>query len=82
MENEVQTSKAAAPTEEHDVYIDGAGWGQRHMRLTCRTDACSNGYIMPTLLRQPWMDDSDWEPLLAEFKQKHPFTTPKRYPGE
>jgi len=30
----------------------------------------------------PLMNTAQWEAALAEFKQAHPFTEAKRYPGE
>ena len=63
----------------HNVFVDRAGFGG-HTRYTCQD--CSPGGVSATCLRHPYMNTAQWEAALAEFKQAHPFTEAKRYPGE
>jgi hypothetical protein len=53
--------------QHHDVVRDGAGFHNR-TRLTCRTAGCNGA----TLLRQPFMTESQWQKAKTEFLRQHP----------
>ena len=69
---------ATVTVAEHDVYEDGAGCGG-HYRLTCRSCPESPG---TSQVRQPYMNEGQWQEALRQFRVVHPFTTAKRHPGE
>jgi len=57
-------SKSKEPL--HDIRYDTAGWGS-YPRVTCYTPECQGD----TILRQPWMTETQWNEIRSKFLNNH-----------
>lgn len=59
-----------AKVNKHKVDYDMAGFSAKRPRYTCVT--CEQSGTHATLVRQPYMSESDWDSRVKEFFKQHP----------